>query len=339
LNHKIALTFEDGVTRFIQCLPDEKVADAAYRSGIMIPLDCRDGVCGTCKSHCESGTFSMSDYLDDALSAQEAATGLVLTCKMKPQSDCVVRIPVSSTACSAQAHPLHTARVAALEQLSATAISLTLDGDAIGSLDFLPGQYANLCVPGSDESRAYSFSSLVNNGAVSFLIRNVPEGKMSEYLSRRAARGDQIQFQSPYGTFYLRATERPLLMVAGGTGLAPFLAMLEHLGRVGCSEPIHLVYGVTRDEDLVATEVLRTLSDSLPRFTYTTCVAVPEAIGANRGFVTDYLLPEAFHAGNVDLYLCGPPAMLSAVDRFMQVHALVAARLYYEKFLSTGEKQ
>jgi benzoate/toluate 1,2-dioxygenase reductase subunit len=339
LNHKIALTFDDGVTRFIQCLPDEKLADAAYRSGIMIPLDCRDGVCGTCKSNCESGTFSMTDYLDDALSAQEAATGLVLTCKMKPQSDCVVRIPVNSTACNAQSNTLHTARVAALVQLSATAISLTLEGDAIDSLDFLPGQYANLFVPRSDESRAYSFSSLVGNGAVSFLIRNVPQGKMSEYLARRAAPGDQIQFQSPFGTFYLRAIERPILMVAGGTGLAPFLAMLEHLGRVGCSQPIHLVYGVTREEDLVATDALRAFGDSLAGFTYTTCVAAPEAAGANRGFVTDYLLPEAFHGGNVDLYLCGPPAMVNAVDRFMQEHGLVPAHMYYEKFLSTGEKK
>ena len=49
--HNIALNFEDGVTRFVDCRPDETVADASYRVGINIPLDCRDGACGTCKCH------------------------------------------------------------------------------------------------------------------------------------------------------------------------------------------------------------------------------------------------------------------------------------------------
>ena len=101
MEHTIALQFEDGVTRFIGCRSGETVADAAYRQKFNIPLDCRDGACGTCRSFCESGSFDMpeSGYIEDALTPEEAAEGFVLTCQMKPTSDCVISIPVPSTAC------------------------------------------------------------------------------------------------------------------------------------------------------------------------------------------------------------------------------------------------
>ena len=97
MTYSIALQFEDGVTRFIHCNPGEKVADAAYRQKLNIPLDCRDGACGTCRCHCESGSYHMpeSTYVEDALTPDEAAEGYVLTCQMKPTSDCVVKVPAS----------------------------------------------------------------------------------------------------------------------------------------------------------------------------------------------------------------------------------------------------
>ena len=76
--YAVALAFEDGVTRFITCRDDQTVADASYRSGINIPLDCRDGACGTCKAFCESGDFDGGTYIEDALAPDEAAAGYVL---------------------------------------------------------------------------------------------------------------------------------------------------------------------------------------------------------------------------------------------------------------------
>ena len=99
MTYNIALQFEDGVSRIIPCEPGELVADAAYRAKINIPLDCRDGACGTCKCRCESGAYELGDYIEDALSEDEAAQGYVLTCQMRPSSDCVVRVPASSAAC------------------------------------------------------------------------------------------------------------------------------------------------------------------------------------------------------------------------------------------------
>src|SRR5258705_6281304 len=97
--HRIALNFEDGVTRFIEARSDELVADAAYRAGLNIPLDCRDGACGTCKCHCESGDYSLGSYIDDALTEEAAAARLVPTCQMNANFHCVLRIAASSGIC------------------------------------------------------------------------------------------------------------------------------------------------------------------------------------------------------------------------------------------------
>ena len=109
-----------------------------------------------------------------------------------------------------------------VRQLSPSTLSLTLKGAALDKLAFLPGQYVNLQVPGTDQTRAYSFSSLVRNGEVSFLIRNVPGRPMSSYLTGPAQPGDRMTLTGPLGSFYLRDIQRPLLLLAGGTGLAPF---------------------------------------------------------------------------------------------------------------------
>src|SRR5690625_2288942 len=91
-SYTIALNFEDGVTRFIECAPFETVLDAAYKAQINLPMDCSDGVCGTCKCRAESGEYELEDdYIEDALTEAEAESGLVLTCQMMPQSDCVIR--------------------------------------------------------------------------------------------------------------------------------------------------------------------------------------------------------------------------------------------------------
>jgi benzoate/toluate 1,2-dioxygenase reductase subunit len=94
MTYRVALNFEDGATRFIECNEGEKVLDAAYRNKINLPMDCSDGVCGTCKCRCEQGEYDLGDeYLEDALSRQEAEEGMVLTCQMVPSSDCVIAGP------------------------------------------------------------------------------------------------------------------------------------------------------------------------------------------------------------------------------------------------------
>jgi len=336
MSFQIALNFEDGVTRFIQAEGHESVADAAYRQGINIPLDCRDGACGTCKCQAEAGRYDLGDnFIEDALSEQEIAQGYVLTCQMRAMSDCVVRIPASSQLCKAEQASFEAA-ISEVRQLSESTIALSIKGESLSRLAFLPGQYVNLQVPGSDQSRAYSFSSLQKDGEVSFLIRNVPGGLMSHFLTSLAKAGDSLTLAGPLGSFYLRPIQRPLLLLAGGTGLAPFTAMLEKIAEQGSEHPLHLIYGVTNDFDLVEMERLQALAARIPNFTFSACVANPDSQYPQKGYVTQHIEPRHLNDGDVDVYLCGPPPMVEAVSQYIREQGIQPANFYYEKFAASA---
>lgn len=334
--NKIALNFEDGVTRFIDASPNETVADAAYRQGINIPLDCRDGACGTCKCFAETGRYDLGqEYIEDALTEDEAEKGYVLTCQMRAQSDCVVRVPASSQVCKT-AQASFEASISAVRQLSESTIALSIRGESLSRLAFLPGQYVNLQVPGSEQSRAYSFSSLQKDGEVSFLIRNVPGGLMSSFLTGLAKAGDSMTLAGPLGSFYLREIKRPLLLLAGGTGLAPFTAMLEQIAERGSEYPLHLIYGVTHDFDLVELDRLEAFASRIPNFTWSACVASPQSSYPRKGYVTQHITPAHLNDGEVDIYLCGPPPMVEAVSQYIREQGITPANFYYEKFAASA---
>ena len=329
MTHRIALNFEDGVTRFIEARADELVADAAYRLGLNIPMDCRDGACGTCKCQCESGEYTLGSYIEDAMSEDEAREGFVLTCQMKAKSDCVIRIPASSAVCKVKAGAMG-AEMVAVRQLSPTSIGFAVRVKE--ALSYLPGQYVNVSIPGTSQTRSYSFSSMPKDGVVEFLVRNIPNGLMSSYLAGTAKPGDALTLTGPIGSFYLRDVTRPLLFLAGGTGLAPFLAMLDVLQQKGSTQPVHMIYGVTNDADLVETDKLAGFAAAIPGFTYVTVVADPASGHERKGYVTHHLPDAALHGGNVDLYLCGPPPMVDAVRAYLAAKGVKPASFHFEKF-------
>ncbi|MFC9249866.1 benzoate 1,2-dioxygenase electron transfer component BenC [Amycolatopsis thailandensis] len=339
MTHQIALSFEDGVTRFIKCAPDQTVADASYRQRINIPLDCRDGACGTCKAFCESGEFDGGTYIDDALTADEAERGYVLPCSMKPKSDMVLRIASTSAVAKTQAATFP-ATITALDRLSPTTVAVTLETPERDKLAFLPGQYVNIAVPGTEEARSYSFSNAPDEKHLTFLVKLTPGGVMSDYLTDRAQAGDELTFTGPHGSFFLREPERPVLLLAGGTGLAPILSILRTLRATGSARPAHLVYGVSTDEDLVEIDTLEDLAAQIDNLTWDYCVADPNSTAPNKGYVTTLIRDEHLHDGDVAVYLCGPPPMVEAVRKHFTGDGFEPTGFYYEKFAlaaGTGE--
>ena len=328
--YRIALNFEDGVTRFIDCKDGEKVLDAAFRSKINLPMDCSDGVCGTCKCRAESGSYDLGDdFIDDALSADEAENGLVLTCQMRPSSDCVIAVPTTSSACKT-GQQAFAATVARIEPHNDTAIVLELDVN-VDTPAFLPGQYINIEVPGSGEHRSYSFSTAPGQERIGLLIKKIPDGLMSSWLGR-AEIGAKLNLTGPLGSFYLRETNRPLLFLAGGTGLAPFLSMLESLARAACDQKIHLIYGVTRDLDLVLVDELESYRTRLTNFSFTTVVADEASSHPRKGWVTQHMPADVLSGGDVNVYLCGPPPMVDAVRKHFDDNGVKPNSFHYEKF-------
>lgn len=183
--------------------------------------------------------------------------------------------------------------------------------------------------------RAYSFSSLAGSREGRFLIRNVPGGMMSQWLTQRAQPGDRLSLSGPMGSFYLRSGERPLLMLAGGTGLAPLLSMLETLQARGSTRPVTLLYGVTLDCDLVKTGELDAFTRQLSQFRWLPVVSDAQSNCPQRGYVTEHLDDAMLNNGDVDIYLCGPPPMVNAVATALRERGISPAGFWYEKFIAS----
>ncbi len=257
---------------------------------------------------------------------------------MRAESDCVLRVPASSTLCrTGQAR--YEARISEVRQLSPSTIGLSLRGEALASLAFLPGQYVNLQVPGSDCRRAYSFANRPNpQNHLQFLIRLLPGGAMSDYLRQGCRVGDEIRFEAPLGTFYLRQVERPLLLVAGGTGLSAFLGMLDELAERGCERPVHLYYGVRRAADLCELQRIAGYAERLPGFRFVPVLSEADADwDGRRGYLHEHFDAARLRDEAFDLYLCGPPPMVEAVRQWLREHSLEHLRLYLEKFTESGD--
>ncbi|KER04658.1 benzoate 1,2-dioxygenase electron transfer component BenC [Photorhabdus temperata] len=335
-NHNVALQFEDGVTRFISVSQGETLSDAAYRQKINIPLDCRDGACGTCRAFCESGNYDMPEelYIEDALTPEEAKQGYILACQCRPTSDAVFQIQASSDACKTEIHSFQ-GTLARVENLSDSTIIFDIQLDeSQPDIHFLAGQYVNVGIPNTSETRSYSFSSKPGNNLTRFVVRNVPNGKMSHFLSQNAQPGDKMTFTGPFGNFYLRNITRPVLMLAGGTGIAPFMSMLHVIEEKGSDQPVRLVFGVTNDFDLVALEELNKLQAKFPWFEYRTVVANPESNHERKSYVTEHIESEWLNNGDVDIYLCGPIPMVEAVRGWLDKENIKPVNFLFERFSS-----
>ncbi len=330
---QLILNFEDGLTRSMEGLPNETVVETAYRMGMNIPLDCADGACGTCKCKIISGTFDAGSYIDDALTEEEFAQGFGLACQMRPHSAMIVNILASAAACKVKIDTIPSVLVR-LEVLCAEVFKLVLRPQNGLPVPFLAGQYANIEVPGSGITRSYSFSSMAGNIDMEFLIRTLPEGLMSTWLREKASIGDILHITGPIGSFYTRPIARPVLFFAGGTGIAPFLSMLETLSRFQPVHGVSLFYGVTAEENLVETERLDHFHLQ-SGFGYSVCIAGPSAHHA-RGFVTQWINKEHLTAPEYDIYICGPNGMVDAVRNKLEAEEIPFKNFYTEKFLPSG---
>ncbi|AKA26782.1 anthranilate 1,2-dioxygenase electron transfer component AntC [Pseudomonas chlororaphis] len=332
MNHKVAFSFADGKTLFFPVNANEILLDAALRNGIKIPLDCREGVCGTCQGRCESGRYSQ-DYVDEeALTPADLAQGKMLSCQTRVQSDATFYFDFDSSLCSSAGPAPLSGTVSEVRQVSDNTAILQLQLDQ-APLDFLPGQYARLSVPGTASKRSYSFANHAGSQQLQFLLRLLPDGAMSNYLRERCQVGDRIELEAPLGAFYLRHIVRPLVLVAGGTGLSALLAMLEQLVADGCTQPVHLYYGVRHAADLCETARIEAFAGQLPGFRYTAVVSEPTADWpGKRGYIAEHFDLSELRDTAVDMYVCGPPPMVESIRNWLQDQQLESVQLYYEKF-------
>lgn len=337
--YKVALNFADGKTLFCAVPPNGILLDAALMCGIKIPLDCREGVCATCQGRCESGNYTQ-DYVDEeALSEQDLAERKVLSCQTRVLSDASFYFDFDSTLCGSTGTTEVISTVTDVLHVSdSTAIVKVAIADNQPALNYLPGQYARLKVPGTEHSRSYSFASAPGRRTLEFLVRLLPTGVMTDYVRDRCKVGDTIKMEAPLGAFYLRHIDRPVIMVAGGTGLSAFLGMLDQLADKGGSGfPVHLFYGVRTEQDLCELSRIEAYKTRIQGFAFTPVLSdASEKWDGLKGFIPAHLGQYETAATPFDMYMCGPPPMVESIKNWHNEKGLTAVRMYFEKFTESN---
>src|SRR3981189_286790 len=219
---------------------DETVLNGAFRQGLMLMHGCKEGQCGSCKSFLLDGEVDLDRYSTFALPDFEEEEGWTLLCRAHAVSDLEVELINYDEEILQSGVALRTARarVEAIEPLTRDIRRLVLsvvDGD----LPFRPGQYVDIGIPGTDESRSFSMANLPSDdGRLEFMIKLYPGGVFSSLLADGALQvGDELDVTGPYGVFTLRDNERPILFIGGGGGVGAVLSPLRPLARTGGGGP------------------------------------------------------------------------------------------------------
>lgn len=331
---QITVRYSDGSHREMPVQPDQSVLEAAEEHGIAIVNECQSGICGTCVATCTAGEYEMGRT--EGLSEVEREAGKILTCQTFAKSDCVIRVEYPADDNAARLIT-GTGTVTSVQRISPTTAILCVDVSGIEPLAYKAGQFAQLRVPGTDTWRNYSYAHPADGRReLEFLIRLLPDGVMSNYLRDRAKPGDRISLRGSKGGFYLRPVLRPVVLVAGGTGLSAILAMAQSL-VVDPAQQVHLLYGVTDAQDLCKLDELEDLKRRMPGLEVHTIVARPDAAWHGPvGIVTDLLSEDMVCDGDADVYLCGPAPMVEATRNWLTERNIHRVGLYYEKFVPSG---
>lgn len=309
----------------------ESVLQAGLRQGLALPFGCQSGGCGSCRVRLLEGRV---DYAlpPPALSAAEVEAGYILMCLARPASD--LKLELHQPARLDELRPRQLpCRVQGKAMLAHDVIGLTLKLPKGRRFDYLPGQYIDVLL---DEGRRRSFSlaNAPNGETLELHVRVTPSGRFAQWVLNDMPDKAILQFEGPLGAFYLREdTQRPIILVAGGTGYAPVQAMLEDLLTRGVARDIHLFRGVRAQRDLYRDERIQQWQAAHPRLRYTPVLSEPDADwNGERGFVHEAVLRAypALHAHEV--YVSGPPVMVRSAKDAFSAAGLDADRLFYDSF-------
>jgi ferredoxin-NADP reductase/ferredoxin len=334
----VSLRFSDGVERALDVAPGESVLTAALRAGYPLVHQCEEGSCGTCVARLVAGTSADLPGRALALLPGEIRDGYRLTCSVTPTGACVFELNYPSTFLSGPQPAIHAAEVTELAWVAETVARLELTLAEPWDFTFASGQYVRIRVPGTDHWRSYSMATSPKElPRLQFLIRHLEGGAMSRWLRQGCKVGDAVEIEGPLGSFGLAAGKGPVLMVAGGTGLAPMLAMLDSLrARSGPKPPMLLCFGCNGAKDLFYLDEIELRGFWMPSFQSRIALMERDAGFAGKIGTAVSLLeaPDLARAG-LTAYLCGPPAMVEAARERLLAAGVPADAIHAEQFRPT----
>jgi CDP-4-dehydro-6-deoxyglucose reductase len=324
---------------------DEPILLAAIRQGIGLPYGCKDGACGSCKSRLVEGRVIHGVHQLKALSAAEEAAGFVLTCSAAPQSDLVLE---ARTVPGAGEYPVRKmpARVAATRRAAPDVIVLTMQLPANDPLRYRAGQYVEFLLR-DGARRSYSMANAPHTVSdkpfVELHVRHMPGGLFTDHVFGAMKDKEILRIEGPFGSFFLREdSDRPIVLLASGTGFAPIKAILEHMQFKAITRPTTLYWGARRPADLYLHDWAEQAARTMPNLRYVPVLseARPQDDWRGRtGFVHHAVMADFPDLSGHQVYACGVPIMVESAERdFVARCGLPAEEFYADSFTSEADK-
>lgn len=298
--------------------PDETLLEAALRQGLTLPHGCRDGACGACKGKVLSGDVEHGNAQPHVLSDADKAAGLALYCVARAKSDLVIECRQASKAGDIPVKTLP-ARIEKMERVAPDVIEMWLKLPASERLQFLAGQYIDILLK-DGKRRSFSLANAPHDDACLQLhIRHVPGGLFTGQVFSTMKVRDILRFNGPHGTFHLREdSDKPMILLAGGTGFAPIKAIVEHALHEGCRRDMHIYWGARTRADLYLAALPEQWAATHANVKYVPVLSDPAAEDAwsgRTGFVHRAVLADFPDLSGFEVYACGSPAMIDAARR------------------------
>lgn len=310
--------------------PDESVLEAALGHGLLLPYSCRNGACGVCKGRIVEGTVDYGEHQPATLTDAEKAVGLALFCCAKPLSDLVIEshevtrvqeIPVRILPC----------RVERMQKVAHDVMVLSLRLPAGERLQFIAGQYIEV-LQKEGKPRSFSLANAPHDDdCLELHVRQIAGGTFTQHVFNGMKERDILRIRGPLGTFFLREDlDKPVILVASGTGFAPVKAMIEHALKIGFPHPMHLYWGVRKATDLYMQDRIREWEARGIRFTP---VVSDEPWDGRGGLVHEAVMQDLGDLSGFAVYACGSPLMVEAAHReFTTQRALPDGAFFSDAF-------
>ncbi len=319
----------------VDCAADQTLLDACLRAGVWMPNSCNQGTCGTCKFRVLSGEVDHGASPLQTLTEEERAAGLALACQARPVTDLAMHSPGPS---GRSVHPLRdlVATVLEISDIARDTRRVTL---ALAEpLAFEAGQYVELVVPGSGERRQYSLANTADENKVLELhVKRVADGMATDrWIFDGLAPGDRVEASGPLGDFHLPPAADddggPMVLVGGGTGLAPLVGLARTALRRHPERRLLLYHGVRGAADLYDLERFAELAERYPHFRFEPVLSEEPDAAYRSGFPTDAFLEDVPSARGWSGWLCGPPPMVQAGVKAFKRRRMAPRSIHRENF-------
>src|SRR4029453_9985437 len=271
----------------IEVNEDQTVLRAAAEQGITLMHGCKEGQCASCKSFVLDGDdIELDRYSTFALPDFEKDEGFTLLCRAHVYEDVTIELLHYDEELIKSGLPLQRApaEVAAIEAVTHDLRHVTLTLVDPPELRYFPGQYVDVTVPDHGVTRSFSMANTPTGrvGTLEFVIKVYPDGRFSSLLSGGdLSVGDRVEVVGPYGVFTLReGSDARIVLVGGGAGMAPILALLRALAERGSTRDVVFYYGARTARDLCFEDELRELERALPSFRYVPALSEPDSAGS-----------------------------------------------------------